>query len=114
MRAFVKFACSFGLLCGIVCSQNAPASPDQLLADAKQAYVQEGPKAALPKFQQILKIFQSDRDRHSEAIALGYIANCYRKLEDLDKDLQFAQQALAMKEQLGDRNEIGKTHNQLG
>ena len=59
-------------------------------------------------------MFQADKDRHGEAIVLGFIANCQRKLENLDKALEFAQQALRMKEELGDRDEIGKTHNQLG
>ncbi len=59
-------------------------------------------------------MFQADKDRHAEAIVLGYIANCQRKLENLDKALEFAQQALHMKDELGDRDEIGKTHNQLG
>src|SRR5215831_9294581 len=114
MTTLPKLVFILGLLSGLVSSQNAPNSTDALLATARQVYVQEGPKAALPKFEEILKIFQSDKDRHGEAITLGYMANCYRKLEDLDKALQFAQQALEMKEQLHDPDEIGKTHNQLG
>src|SRR5205814_9356560 len=45
---------------------------------------------------------------------LGYSANCYRKLEELDKALGFANQALLIKQELGDRGEIGNTQNQLG
>jgi len=114
MTTFTELFFTLGLLSGLVSFQDAPNSTEVLLGTAKQIYVQEGPKAALPKFEEILKIFQSDKDRHGEAITLGYMANCYRKLEDLDKALQFARQALEMKEQLGDPDEIGKTHNQLG
>jgi len=81
---------------------------------AKQLYTQEGPKAALPPFEEALKQFRSNHDRHGEAVVLGYIANCQRKLGNLDEALEFAQHALRMKEELGDRGEQGNTHNQLG
>ena len=104
------------LLTGTALSQTAtPSTPAQeLLTKGKQLYTQEGPKAALPQFEEAIKMFRSSNDRHGEAVALGYIANCHRKLENLDKALEFAQQALRMKEELGDRGEIGNTQNQLG
>src|SRR5579864_348138 len=114
MRTTAKYVYGLVLLSAAAWPQNAPVSTQDMLASAKQAYIQEGPRAALPKFEEVLKIFETNKDRGGEAIALGYIANCYRKLEDLDKALQFAKQALEMKEQLSDRDEIGKTHNQLG
>lgn len=114
MSIFTKLVFIVGLLSASLSSQNAPPSTDALLASAKQAYSQQGPKAALPQFEEVLKVFQTRKDRHGEAIALGYIANCYRKLDNLDNALHFAQQALEMKEQLGDHDEIGKTQNQLG
>lgn len=109
-----KSVCCVALLSVPGWSQNAPVSTEDLLANAKQVYIQEGPKEALPKFEEVLKRSQAEKDRHGEAISLGYIANCYRKLENLDKALEFGQQALHMKEELGDRDEIGKTHNQIG
>ncbi len=104
------------LLTGTALSQTAtPSTPAQkLLTKGKQLYTEEGPKAALPQFEEAIKMFRSSNDRHGEAVALGYIANCHRKLENLDKALEFAQQALRMKEELGDRGEIGNTQNQLG
>src|SRR5216683_2328089 len=116
MRTIAKFVCCCGiaLLSVTAWPQDAYPSAQERLAKAKQLYTQEGPKAALPEFEEALKMFQANKDRHSEAIVLGYIANCQRKLENLDKALEFAQQALHMKEELGDRDEIGKTHNQLG
>lgn len=95
-------------------SQTLSNSALDLLTQAKKAYTQEGPKEALPKFEEALKMFQANGDQRNEAISLGYIANCYRKLEDLDKALQFGHEALQMKEKLGDQHEIGNTHNQLG
>ena len=114
MRHIPKYVCCVVLLAAAAWSQGAPLSAQDRLAKGKQLYTQEGPKTALPEFEGALKIFQANKDGRGEAITLGYIANCYRKLEDLDKALQFAQQALHMKEELGDRDEIGKTHNQLG
>jgi CHAT domain-containing protein/Tfp pilus assembly protein PilF len=116
MRTVAKFVCCCGmaLLSLTAWPQDARPSAQERLTRAKQLYTQEGPKAALPEFEETLKMFQADKDRNGEAIVLGYIANCQRKLENLDKALDFALQSLRMKEELGDRDEIGKTHNQLG
>ena len=114
MRAIVKYACSIFLLACASFAQGGQPSAEELLAKGKQLYTQEGPKPALPEFEQALEMFRTENDRHGEAVALGYIANCHRKLENLDKALDFARQALRMKEDLGDRGEIGNTYNQLG
>src|SRR6058998_3854007 len=116
MHSIAQCVCCLILLTGTALSQTAtPSTPAQeLLTKGKQLYTQEGPKAALPQFEEAIKMFRSSNDRHGEAVTLGYIANCHRKLEDLDNALEFAQQALYMKEELGDRDEVGKTHNQLG
>ena len=114
MSAFIKFVfCVTSLACTAAAEAAQPPAQD-LLTKAKQIYTQDGPKGALPIFENVLKIFRESKDRHGEAVTLGYMANCYRKLEDLDKALDLAQQALHMKEELGDRDEIGNTHNQLG
>ena len=116
MHSIAQCVCCLILLTGTALSQTAaPSTPAQeLLTKGKQLYTEEGPKAALPQFEEAIKMFRSSNDRHGEAVALGYIANCHRKLENLDKALEFAQQALRMKEELGDRGEIGNTQNQLG
>jgi CHAT domain-containing protein/Tfp pilus assembly protein PilF len=114
MRAIIELVFSLSVLACTSASQDAQPFAQKLLATAKQAYTQDGPKAALPQFEEALKMFRAGKDRHGEAVTLGYVANCYRKLEDLDKALEFAQQALHLKEELNDRDEIGKTHNQLG
>src|SRR5262252_1753053 len=114
MRATVKYTGCILLLACASFAQGGQPTAEELLAKGKQLYTQEGPKPALPEFEEALARFQNAKDRHGEAVTLGYIANCHRKLENLDKALDFAQQALRMKEDLGDRGEIGKTHNQLG
>ena len=85
-----------------------------LLAQARQTYTQEGPAAALPQFEKALVICRAAHDQRNEAKTLGYIANFQRKLGNLDQALTLAKSAMAMKEKLGDRSEIGNTHNQLG
>ena len=87
---------------------------DELLTSAKTAYTQEGPAAALPQFERALTIFRSAHDERNEAVTLGYLANCQRRLGNLKQALELGQQALAMKERFDDRSEIAKTHNQLG
>lgn len=114
MRAFFKYACWIPFLVCPLSAQSAQPYGQELLTKGKQTYIQDGPKMALPDFEEALKIFRASNDRHGEAITLGYIANCQRKLENLDKAVEFAQQALRMKQDLGDRDEVGKTHNQLG
>jgi len=88
--------------------------PDELLASAKSAYTQEGPAAALPQFERALTIFHGEHDERNEAVTLGYLANCHRRLGNLKRALELGQQALTMKERFDDRSEIAKTHNQLG
>jgi CHAT domain-containing protein/Tfp pilus assembly protein PilF len=85
-----------------------------LLKKGKDLYVQQGPRPALAQFDEALAMFRASHDRHGEAITLGYFANCYRRMEDLDKALGFANQALQLKEELDDRGEVGNTQNQLG
>jgi CHAT domain-containing protein/Tfp pilus assembly protein PilF len=113
MYWFIKCVGCLLLLVWPSCAQT-PTAPQDLLAKGKQLYSQEGPKAALPKFEEALRLFRSDNDRRDEAITLGYLANCHRKLGNLDQAVDLAQQALRMKEELGDRGEAGNTHNQLG
>ena len=82
MHVISKCALCLVLLAWATLSQSAtpPTSSQELLEKGKQLYTQDGPKAALPQFEEALKIFRSDGDRHREAVTLGYIANCHRKI----------------------------------
>lgn len=114
MLATIQVALCLTLLACTSAAQQGQPSAQDLLVKGRQTYLQEGPKQALPDLEEALNMFRALKDRHGEAVALGYIATCYRRLENLDQALEFAQQSLRLKEELGDRIEIGKTHNQLG
>ncbi len=88
--------------------------PDELIAHARQTYIQQGPKAALPEFEHALEMFRKSRDRRREAITLGYMGNCYRRAGDLPRALDFVRLAMTIKQELGDKLEMGRSHNQLG
>lgn len=112
-RALVAPACL--LVLSAAAGSQAPApNPDDLLARGREAAFQEGPRAALPLFEQALPLFRARHDRHSEAITLGYMGYCYEELSDYPRALDFLNQALTLKRQLGDRHEEGKTHNIFG
>jgi tetratricopeptide (TPR) repeat protein len=106
------------LVCGPAWAQ-APSSAraangEALLAQARKLYSEQGPKVALPEYERALAIFQKSADQRNEAITLGYIGNCHKRLGDLPKALEFLQRALALKQKLGDRLEEGKTLSHLG
>jgi len=105
------------VLCALTTAAQTPEaklSPDEVIEHARQTYIQQGPKAALPEFERALATSRSSKDRRREAITLGYMGNCYRRLGDLPRALSFVQRGITIKQELGDKLEIGKSHNQLG
>jgi len=86
----------------------------EAMARARQIYSEEGARAALPEFEKALTLFRKEGDRKGEAITIGLIGNCYKRLGDFPKALEHLQRALAMKRELGDRLEEGKTLSHLG
>ena len=114
MKRMIQLFVLLIALMGAAQEKPAPFSPDELIAQARQTYTQQGPKAALPEFERILPVFRESKDRRHEAITLGYMGNCYRKLGDLPRALDFVQRAMEIKQELGDKPEIGKSHNQFG
>ena len=94
---------------------NAPTTKaSDVLARARKLYSEEGARIALPEFEKALALFREQKDRKGEAITLGLIGNCYKRLGELGRALDFLQRALAMKRELGDRVEEGKTLSHLG
>jgi CHAT domain-containing protein/Tfp pilus assembly protein PilF len=85
-----------------------------VLVHARELYSTEGARAALPEFEKALALFRKEGDRKNEAITIGLIGNCYKRLGEHDKALEFLQKALTMKRELGDRLEEGKTLNNIG
>ncbi|MFY9558658.1 MAG: CHAT domain-containing protein [Terriglobales bacterium] len=89
-------------------------SPEEALDEARKIYSEQGPRAGLPKFEQALALFREKGDRRGEAISLGQIGNCYERLGDYPRALEYLRRGLAMKQELGDRLEEGKTLSNLG
>jgi CHAT domain-containing protein/uncharacterized protein HemY len=89
-------------------------SADELLGQARELYVEEGPAPALPVYEEALSLFRQEQDRLGEAITLGLIGNCYKRLGNYDRSGELLEQALAMKRELGNRLEEGKTLSHLG
>jgi len=96
------------------CCRAQNVSPDDALAHAKTTYAQQGAKAALPEFEQVLESYRKAGDRRGEAITTGLIGNCYKRLGDYPKALIMLNSALQMKRELHDRPEEGKTLSHLG
>lgn len=95
-------------------SITTPSSAAGVLANARKLYAEEGARAALPEFEKALVLFRGAKDAKGEAITLGLIGNCYKKLGNHPKALEYLQRALIMKRELGDHGEEGKTLSHLG
>ncbi len=91
-----------------------PPGGDELLARARTVYESAGPAAAQPLFEEALAAYRAAGHRRGEAITLGLLGNCAKRLGDLDRALELLREALAMKRELGDRLEEGKTLSHLG
>ena len=119
-------ACAFAFLffSASVCAQSPapPAAASQLATEkaedvlkrARQLYIEEGPKIALSEFERALAIFRAAGDRRGEAITVGLIGNCYKRLGDFARAEEHLLRALRMKQQIGDRSEEAKTLSHLG
>src|SRR6185369_10973036 len=112
---FIMVSCSF-LLTAQAQSSNLSTSPkaDDVLEAAKKIYSEDGPSKALPEYERALTLFQKEGNRKGEAITIGLMGNAYKKLGQPVKALEFLQRALAMKREIGDRLEEGKTLSNLG
>jgi CHAT domain-containing protein/Tfp pilus assembly protein PilF len=91
---------------------NSPA--DEKLARARELYTQDGPTAALPVYVEALELYREAGNRLGEAITVGLIGNCHKRLGDYERALELLEQALIMKRELGNRLEEGKTLSHLG
>jgi CHAT domain-containing protein/Flp pilus assembly protein TadD len=89
-------------------------SPQDEYAAAIKVYFEQGPKEALPRLQHALESLRGAGDRKGEAIALGFIGNCYKHLGDQKQALGYLLRALELKRSTHDRLEEGRTLNHLG
>ena len=77
-------------------------------------YSQQGPKAALPQYERVLASYRQSGNKLGEAITIGLIGNCYKRLGDYSKALEMLNSALVMKRELHERLEEGKTLSHIG
>jgi len=87
---------------------------NDVLANAKQVYAQEGAMKALPLYEKALELFKQEGNRKAEAITIGYMGNAFKKLGQHAKALEYLERSLTMKRELHDRLEEGKTLVNIG
>ena len=116
MPKLTPIAVAIALALFVICSRCTAqgVSPDEALAHARATYSQQGAQAALPEFEGALEAFRKNGDRHGEAVVVGLIGNCYKKLGDYPRALRLLNEALQKKRELHDRLEEGKTLSNLG
>jgi CHAT domain-containing protein len=96
---------------------GARPTPDEAtaaLAKARAANVEQGPTAALPLFEEALRLARAAGDRRGEAVVLGNIGVCHKNLGDYPRAMQFHEQSLLLKRRLDDREQIGRTLSNIG
>ena len=116
-RSLIASATRSSSAAGVVAADAARATSaalDEMLARARAVYLEEGPRIALPRFEQVLALYREAGDRRGEAITLGYIGNCHKRFGDYPRALELLGRALAIKREIGDRLEEGKTESHLG
>jgi tetratricopeptide (TPR) repeat protein len=101
------------LLAGGLC-HALESTMDQRLVEAEQVYRTVGPAEALPEFSRLLKIFEHSNEIRNVALANGYIGACHWRLGNYDQARQYLDTSLALKREIGDRLQEGKTLNVLG
>jgi len=105
---------SWGVLLPSLGAAQPPAGADEQLAIARTLYLEEGPAAALPAYEQTLAAYMQEGDRLGEAITLGLMGNCHKRFGDYEKALELLGTALEMKRELADRTEEATTLSHLG
>lgn len=114
MKSFGPAVLGMWLLVSAIALCVERPSGDQILAHAKSLYSKEGPTVALPEYENALAAYRGEGNQLGEAVTLGLIGNCYKKLGKYPKALEMLNTALSMKRALHARLEEGKTLNHLG
>lgn len=116
MRSVRLILVAFLLTCHFAVQAAGSGEPqmDPGLVKAEQIYRKDGAATALPVFEQLLSEFTRSGDTRSAAIARGLIGECHWRLGNFEKSREHLDAALALKRELGDRLQEGKTLNVLG
>jgi len=96
-------------------TQDRKAEADRLFQQGGEQVSNRQYEAAIPFYQQALKIYQEIRDRKWEAYTLNDLAVAYRRLKQYQRAIELYQQSLAIKRELRDRrgeaNSLMNLHN---
>jgi tetratricopeptide (TPR) repeat protein len=92
----------------------ADEDADQIMAHARMLYSQGGAQKALPEYERALTAYQQAGNQLGQAITIGLIGNCYKKLGEYSKAIELLNKSLVMKRELHARLEEGKTLSNLG
>jgi CHAT domain-containing protein len=96
-------------------TQDRKAEADRLFQQGGEQVSNRQYEAAIPFYQQALKIYQEIRDRQGEAYTLNDLAVAYRRLKQYQRAIELYQQSLAIKRELRDRrgeaNSLMNIHN---
>lgn len=109
--------CLIAALSGAACSREPTPTLETAqaaLARARATSVDQGPRAAMPLFEEALRLARRAGDRRGEAIVLGNIGVCHKNLGDYDRAMRFHEQSLGLKRALGDTEQIGRTLSNIG
>jgi len=97
--------------------QRRPAGEaDEVLAKAKEIYAADGPETGAPVFERALSLYRGPpATAAARPITLGLVGNCHIAVRRLSKATRTTWgRALALKRELGDRLEEGKTLSHIG
>jgi CHAT domain-containing protein len=96
-------------------TQDRKAEADRLFQQGDEQASNRKYEAAIPFYQQALKIYQEIRDRKWEAYTLNQLAIVYRRLKQYQQAIELYQQSLAIKRELrerrGEANSLMNLHN---
>jgi len=102
-------------LAGLSCRQPEAAEDlDQAIEKARAVQRDDGPRAALPALERLLRESRTRHSRRHEGLVLGHLGTAYKNLADYPRAMSHHEAALAIKRELGDDIEQAKTLNNIG
>jgi CHAT domain-containing protein/Tfp pilus assembly protein PilF len=104
-----------GALVSAGCQRSQPATDlDAAIEQARTVQREDGPQAALPVLERLLRDARAQQSRRHEALVLGHLGTTYKNLADYSRAMEHHAAALAIKRDLGDEVEAAKTLNNIG
>ncbi len=102
-------------LAGLSCQRTETIGDlDEAIEKARAVQRDDGPRAALPMLERLLRESRTRRSRRHEGLVLGHLGTAYKNLADYPRAMSHHEAALAIKRELGDEVEQAKTLNNIG